>query len=155
MNIRRAERRELPELMAIFDRARRFMRESGNLRQWRGYPPEELIRADIDRGECYVMESEDGIEGVFAMRAGPEEDYAPWDGDGQPYLALHRLASAGRRKGIFRAMLTHAQARSDRLLADTHEDNRIMQGLLAGGGFRRIGEMERFGQHYYVYEWRR
>lgn len=152
MNIRQARIEELPALMAIFERARRFMRESGNPRQWRDYPPEELIRADIARGECYVMESADGIEGVFVMQAGPDAEYAPWDGDGQSYLALHRLASAGRRKGIFRAMLDFAQARADRLMADTHEDNRIMQGLLTGGGFRRVGTMERFGQRFYVYE---
>lgn len=150
MEIRQARQQELPEIMAIFQRAKRFMRESGNLRQWRDYPPEELLRQDIAAGECYVLTGDNGIEGVFVMQATPDAEYAPYAaGD---YLSLHRLASAGRERGIFRAMLDFAAARSSHLLADTHEDNRIMQGLLSGGGFRCRGELWRCGERYLVYE---
>lgn len=154
MNIRKATLHELPEIMAIFDRAKRFMRENGNPRQWRDYPPEELLRQDIAAGDCYVMESGDGIEAVFVMQAGSDEEYEPYSTGGD-YLSLHRLASAGRRKGAFRAMLDFARAHGDHLMGDTHEDNHIMQGLLTGGGFRFRGELRRFGERFFVYEWRR
>lgn len=154
MNIRKARLHELPEIMAIFDRARRFMRETGNPRQWRDYPPEQLLRQDILAGDCYVMESGDGLEAVFVMQAGPDGEYGPYSTGGD-YLSLHRLASAGRRKGVFRAMLDFARAHGDHLMGDTHEDNRIMQGLLTGGGFRYRGELRRFGQRFFVYEWKK
>ena len=158
MIVRKAAVEELPAIMDIFDRAKVFMRETGNPRQWRDYPTTEILLRDMERGECCVVVSEDGIEGVFVMSFGPEEEYEQPEagfGSGGGYAALHRLASAGRRRGIFAAMLTYAQERAGRLLADTHEDNRIIQRLLEKNGFQRRGELVRQGERFPTYEWRR
>lgn len=157
MIVRMAKAEDLPQIMPLFDRAKAFMRANGNPKQWTDYPTEEILRWDIRRQECYVMESVDGIEGVFVMSFRVDEDYERPEAGFAPgeYASLHRLASAGRKKGIFSAMLTFAQERADRLLADTHADNRIIQTLLAKNGFQRRGELVRFGEHFPTYEWRR
>ena len=44
MNIRPAQFTDMPDIMGIFDHARKFMRENGNPYQWTdGYPSEELM----------------------------------------------------------------------------------------------------------------
>lgn len=157
MIIRKAQRQDLPVIMEIFERAKAFMRESGNPNQWQNYPTEEILLADVGREECFVMESENGIEGVFVMSFRPDTDYEQPEAGFAPgaYASLHRLASAGREKGIFAAMLRFAQERADRLLGDTHTDNRIIQSLLEKNGFQRRGEVVRYGEHFPTYEWRR
>lgn len=157
MIIRRANLQDLSHIMPLFDRAREFMRANGNPKQWTTYPTEEILREDIAREECFVMESAGGIEGVFVMSFRPDEDYELPEAGFVPgeYASLHRLASAGRQKGIFSAMLTFAQERAERLLADTHADNLIIQKLLEKNGFQRRGELVRHGERFPTYEWRR
>ena len=56
--IRRAAIQDLPKIMPIFEKARAFMRRSGNASQWiDGYPSEEIIRKDIYNGNFYVEET--------------------------------------------------------------------------------------------------
>ena len=155
MIIRKAEMRELGTIMPLFDRARTFMRATGNPNQWTHYPTEEILRNDIGRGECYVMESAAGIEGVFVMSFGKDKDYELPEAGFAPgeYASLHRLASAGHRQGIFRAMLCYAQERADCLRADTHAENHIIQTLLEKNGFCRRGELTREGERFPTYEW--
>lgn len=157
MIIRKAATQDFPVIMAIFARAKIFMRETGNPNQWQDYPTEEIVLQDIAREECFVMESENGIEGVFVMSFRADAEYEQPEAGFAPgqYATLHRLASAGREKGIFDAMLRFAQERADRLLGDTHADNRIIQSLLAKNGFRRRGELIRYGEHFPTYEWKR
>ncbi len=157
MTVRKATTQDLAAIMEIFARAKAFMRETGNPNQWRDYPTETIVLRDIEREECLVMESENGIEGVFVMSFGPDAEYELPEAGFAPgeYATLHRLASAGREKGIFAAMLRFAQERADRLLADTHADNRIIQTLLAKNGFQQRGELIRYGERFPTYEWRR
>ena len=62
--IRHATQTDLPRILEIYDIARRFMRQNGNMVQWvNGYPSEPLLRQDIANGDLYVME-EDGVRCV-------------------------------------------------------------------------------------------
>ena len=55
MKIRLATKKDLPEIITIFESARAFMRENGNQEQWNGiYPGEADILADIEEGTSYV-----------------------------------------------------------------------------------------------------
>ena len=46
--IRHATETDLPRILEIYDIARRFMRQNGNMVQWvNGYPSEALLRADV------------------------------------------------------------------------------------------------------------
>lgn len=49
--IRAAREQDLPRIMAIYDAARRYMRQNGNPTQWGdNYPPESMLRQDIACG---------------------------------------------------------------------------------------------------------
>ena len=55
MEIRKATQQDLPALMDIFGRARRFMAQTGNPTQWRpDYPGLALMEQQIAQGVCYV-----------------------------------------------------------------------------------------------------
>ena len=60
--IRHATQTDLPRILEIYDIARRFMRQNGNMVQWvNGYPSEPLLRQDIANGDLYVMEVPTGV----------------------------------------------------------------------------------------------
>lgn len=50
-----------------------------------------------------------------------------------------RLASAGKHKGVGKAVLDWSMEHCQSLRADTHADNKIMQHLLEKNGFTRCG----------------
>ena len=97
--IRQARAQDLRRIMAIYDAARRYMRQNGNPAQWGdGYPPESMLRQDIAAGRLFVMEDAGGVYAVFAFIIGDDPTYQVIDGawldDGTPYGTLHRLGSA-------------------------------------------------------------
>ena len=50
MEIRKASVQDLGQIMQVYDKARKFMRENGNAEQWgEDYPSAELIEHDIDK----------------------------------------------------------------------------------------------------------
>ena len=60
-----------------------------------------------------------------------------------PYGTVHRLASAGKHKGVASAVLDWSMEHCQSLRADTHADNKIMQHLLEKNGFTRCGVIQR------------
>ena len=138
---------DLPEIMRVYDQARAFMAAHGNPRQWGAshWPPEALIRQDIARGRSYVCEADGLIQGVFYYDFGADAEagyrrieQGAWSAD-EPYGVVHRMASAGHRRGVGRFILGWALAQAGYLRIDTHPDNTVMQGLLGGMGFVRRG----------------
>lgn len=58
--IRRTAEDDLPEVFAIYERARAFMRANGNPTQWgSSRPAEETVRRDVAEG-CSYLVCEDG-----------------------------------------------------------------------------------------------
>ena len=131
--------------MKIYARAREAMKASGNPTQWGdGFPPQELLEEDIDSNRLFVCVINGQLEGVFAFILGQDPTYekiedGQWLDDALPYGTIHRLASAGRRKGIATDIITWCLEHCESLRADTHEDNKIMQHLLEKNGFTRCG----------------
>ena len=112
--------------------------------QWSGgYPPEDIIRADITKNILRVMENETGhLYAVFALIPGDDPTYARIEGawkDTSPYATIHRAASDGTEHGVFRAMLDFARTQYNHLRADTHADNIPMQSCLQKNGFAYCG----------------
>lgn len=141
--IRLTRGEDVPALMALYEDARRFMAQTGNPRQWgpNRWPPEDLIRRDIEAGHSHVCEIGGRIAGTFFFDAGEaiEPTYAviedgAWIADG-PYGVVHRIAA----RGCGRLCLDWAFARCGHLRIDTHPDNRPMQRLLEKCGFKYCG----------------
>ena len=145
MTIREATESDIPEIMAIFESARKYMRETGNATQWlNNYPFEEVIRDDI-RDRCsFVGTDEQGkIHMTFAFPVGEDSTYqvierGAWLSD-KPYGAIHRLASDRQVKGAFAECLAFCRTIHKEIRADTHENNLTMQHLLEKHGFKRCG----------------
>ena len=141
---RGANRFELDQIMDVYARARAFMAENGDPTQWKdSYPSRELIEEDILSNRLFVCVINGELEAVFAFVLGEDPTYrviedGQWLND-QPYGTLHRLASAGHRKGMGRMVIDWCLEHCESLRADTHADNKIMQHVLESNGFTRCG----------------
>lgn len=148
MRIRYATNGDLPEIRRIYGAAKAYMNTSGNPNQWPvGYPPEEYLRQDIDLTRLYVCEEEGILHGVFMFSVMDDPTYhyieGAWFND-EPYGVIHRIASDGTKKGIFRFVLEFCKEKMTEqnitnLRIDTHADNKTMQHLVEKHGFRRCG----------------
>ncbi|MBQ0010850.1 MAG: GNAT family N-acetyltransferase [Ruminococcus sp.] len=145
MEIRKTRPEDLPRLLAIYERARAFMAQTGNPDQWgsRHWPPEELLREDIAASRSFVCEKDGAVVGTFCYLFGDriDETYhvidGAWSAD-EAYGVVHRIASDGT-KGVGTFCLGWALEQNGYLRIDTHEDNQVMRNLLAKLGFRYCG----------------
>lgn len=139
-----AREEDLSEIVEIYAHARREMIRQGNPGQWGdSYPSSALTREDWETGRLYVVRDEDGVCAVFVFSIGEEPTYrhieaGDWLSDA-PYGTLHRVASAGRRRGVFPLMVEFCAQRIGHLRIDTHADNARMRRLIVRAGFRECG----------------
>lgn len=140
---RHAEKTDLPVIFEIYARARKFMAENGNTVQWQNNrPSKEQIEKDIEENNLYVYENDGAIQGVFAFIPGMDPTYHFIDGawkDDSPYAAIHRVASAGKEKGVFTKIADYCKSQISHLRIDTHELNLPMQGAVEKNGFQKCG----------------
>ena len=144
MTIQKANISDLAEALRIYSAAREYMSAHGNPTQWGGtYPPEEVVRADIEKGNLYLCVEGGKAHGVFAFIEGADPTYAVIEADawpdGEPYNVMHRMASDGYVRGIGKAALDFCKEHSGNVRADTHRDNITMQNMLAKNGFVPCG----------------
>ena len=141
--IRPVESQDLDNILAIYARARAYMKETGNPTQWGTTSPAlSVLLNDIQQKQLYLLEENGQIHAVFAMIPGDDATYQYIEGqwlNDAPYAAIHRVASAGIRKGVLSDCLAFCKAQHPNLRIDTHHDNKIMQHLLEKFGFRRCG----------------
>jgi len=142
---------DLPRAVEIVATARAYLGRQG-LDQWQdGYPQEEVLRADIEAGDAYGIEDDDGtLMSICAVIFGGDPVYdvirdGAWLSD-REYVAVHRVAvdNARVRRGYASRMFSGAQALADArgiraLRIDTHPGNLPMQKTLAKNGFMRCG----------------
>jgi hypothetical protein len=146
MEIRPTEYSDLDAVMAIYERARKFMREHDNPRQWSayGWPPRELIEKDIAARKSYVAVGNGVVAAVFFYDYGERIEPAynqiegSWKGD-ETYGVVHRIASAGTVKGAGSFCIRWALGQCGHLRIDTHGDNYVMQNMLKKLGFTYCG----------------
>ncbi|WP_314815446.1 N-acetyltransferase [Hoylesella nanceiensis] len=142
--IRKAIESDLLEIKNIVDKARELMKSSGNINQWvDGYPSIDVLLSDIRSGNAYLLLRENKAVAYFAMIDGPEPTYnlitkGSWLND-DSYGVLHRVASNGEAKGVFKEILLYASEHYSNIRIDTHHDNKIMQRLLEQNGFVYCG----------------
>ena len=148
MQIRKSTEQDLGRMLEIYAVARRFMAEHGNPNQWgpRGWPPEALLRRDIESGRSYVCLNDAGrVVGTFFFDQGAdiEPTYrqiadGAWLDDG-PYGVVHRIASDGTCRGTGAFCLNWAFDQCGHMRIDTHGDNIVMQNLVKKLGFVHCG----------------
>lgn len=144
MLIREAAMSDMPVLLEIYERARNFMKSSGNPNQWtNGYPNEKVLKEDIDKHELFVAEEDGVVHGCFVFYIGIDPCYlniydGQWLND-EEYGVIHRIATRGLQKGVGQFILSSCLAKVKNLRMDTHEDNKVMQNLLIRNGFVHVG----------------
>ncbi len=144
ITIRKSTYDDVPRMLEIFARARKFMSETGNPTQWdENYPSMEMIDEDLACQDSYVCEYEGRIVATFVLREGKDPTYEViYDGawiDDTPYATIHRIASSGEVKGIFRRVMEFALQRYDSVRIDTHRNNIVMQTAINHAGFTYCG----------------
>lgn len=141
--IEKATLSQLPQIMAIYEKARNFMAQTGNPDQWgTAYPPEEMIRGDIENGKCYVNLKNNNIRAVFYFAVEEDPTYGYIEGawlNDTPYGVIHRIAVGDSGKGVAAECFRFAYDRCRNLRIDTHEKNIPMQRCLMKNGFTRCG----------------
>lgn len=145
LEIRKARKEDIPRLKQIFATARQFMASNGNPDQWApSYPSDEQLLNDINNGDSFVVISDSRqIVATFVLHAGIDPTYntiyeGQWLNDA-PYATIHRIASNGEVKGIFRLALQFALNRYDNIRIDTHHDNIVMRNAIMQNGFSYCG----------------
>ena len=144
MEIRKTEMGDLRAIMEIYDGARQYMRENGNVTQWAGgYPSEDVIREDMALGRSFVCVEGGELLGVFCFFEGEDPTYQKiYDGawlNDRPYGVIHRIAVARHRGGVASFCFAHCFEKCKNLKIDTHRDNIPMQRSLAKNGFTPCG----------------
>lgn len=143
MKIRLAKETDIETIKKIYENARAFMAQNGNPDQWTdGYPDEHIIKKDMEGGHCYLVEDEDGVQGVFVFIIGEEPTYQHIDGawhQNQTYGTIHRIASTGKRRGFAAICFDDCRERIDYLRIDTHPDNQKMLAAIEKYGFQKCG----------------
>ena len=148
MKIRKAKTDDLPQIRKIYIAAKKYMDASGTPNQWSvGYPPEEYLRQDMELSRLFVCEEDGALHGVFMLSATKDPTYRYIDGawlNDEPYGVIHRIASNGTKKGIFKFVLDFCKERMaeqniGNLRIDTHADNKTMQHLVEKYGFQSCG----------------
>ena len=142
MKIRLANKEDLKAIEQIYENARQFMRSNGNFSQWgNSYPSVGIIQADIKQKCLYVVEDE-AIQAVFTLIMGEDPTYLEIDGawlNDRSYATLHRIASRGTQKGIFKLIIEFSWSICPNLRIDTHQNNTPMRHLIEKNGFVYCG----------------
>ena len=144
MTIRKATLEDIPRMQEIFAISRKFMAETNNPNQWADtYPSVELLKDDIDSGDSYLCLNEGKMVATFVLRGGNDPTYdkiyeGAWKNE-NPYATIHRIASSGEVKGIFKTVIEYALQYYDTIRIDTHRDNKVMQNAIAKAGFEYCG----------------
>lgn len=145
IRIRKGTNADINEIMSCYDRARQFMRDSGNHSQWiNGYPSRELVIDDIAKGNNYVgYDNEGEIVMTFAFIPGDDPTYSVIEGgewlNSLPYGTIHRLGSNGKCHGILEICVNFCMSAIGNIRLDTHADNIVMQKAAEKLGFKRCG----------------
>ncbi len=145
MEIRKTTEADLEIVLELYKKAREFMNQSQNPTQWGAlYPPESMVKNDIEKRNSYICTKNDEILGVFYYNIEIDETYleiheGEWLNEA-PYGVVHRIAAPTAERGVATYCLNWCFEQSGRnLRIDTHMDNLPMRGLLLKNGFTPCG----------------
>lgn len=148
---RKASATDIERIWQIILQAKEQMRLR-NSRQWQnGYPNEENITRDVEKGYSYVLCLDNCIIAYAAVIFDGEPAYGNLKGkwlSNQPYVVVHRLAVADemKQRGIATLFMQNVEELSRKnniysFRVDTNFDNLYMQKILAKLEFTYCGEI--------------
>lgn len=142
--IRKSTMNDLPEMLVIFDNARKYMASHGNPNQWHdNWPSKEILISDIELGQSYIVEDDEkGILATFAYIVGVDRTYLEIDGawlTDKPYGTIHRLASSQKERDIFSYIISEITKNKLNMRIDTHSCNESMIRAILKNGFKYCG----------------
>ncbi len=165
MLLRKAEKHEAKASYKCIEDARAYHKSMGFVQWHPDYPTLATIEEDIEKGIGYVFADEEDIYGYCCIVIGEEPAYIEIDGawkTDRPYAVMHRMAfsSDARGKGLSRIAIALikdlcSENGIDAIRADTQEENKVMQHVLAREGFEYCGLITFDGGPKLAYEWDR
>lgn len=150
MIFRKSTEKDLKEIMEVINGAKELLK-GNKVDQWQsGYPNEEVILEDIEKGYSYILEENGIILGTTALSFDGEDTYekiyeGQWLSNGS-YGVIHRIAV--NRNVKVKGIGTEIIKKSEEICLDkgirnikidTHEDNITMQRLLEKNKFKYCG----------------
>jgi len=156
VNVRRAQQEDALTVAGLLDEATVWVNDLG-FSQWPLPFPRDQLAAAIDRGEVYVVESEEG-EGVATVSMLPD-DPEYWGDQPPDAFYVHKLAvrrdQAGR--GIGAAIVEWANAEAaeagrEFLRLDCLADNPGIRDYYEDLGFEHRGDLVLDGRKMSLYE---
>lgn len=153
LSIRKAEIKDLSELLNLYENARKFMKEQGNESQWglpskgnKPWPSKESLISRINAGTQFICETKTKIAASFCYTIGKDPAYdtiydGKWPDDRSSYGVIHILASSQITHGAATFCLEWALKQCTQLRIDTHPNNKPMRSLLEKNGFTYCGKI--------------
>jgi len=148
---RKTDKEDLNAIMKIIDAAKMYLKTQ-KIPQWQdGYPNRESFLSDMEKGNSYILEENGKVVATIAVCFDGDAAYdtiydGSWLTNGQPYVAIHRVAvdASKKGKGLAGIMIEEVvKMCKERGIAsiknDTHRLNHSMQGMLIKNGFVRCG----------------
>jgi N-acetylglutamate synthase-like GNAT family acetyltransferase len=149
MQIRKATKNDLPQLMELVKRVVPLMQALGNLQWDDSYPNAMVFQHDIDLEQLWVADSDGSVAGVAAITTDQELEYAQAGCNvNEAAVVIHRLAVDPARRGAGIAALLMKQAEDvarDQgitvLRVDTNTRNEATRSLFPKLGYLLAGEI--------------
>ncbi len=139
----KANNTDIKQISKIYENARNFMKKTGNPLQWTdGYPSDEQIRKDVKDEVLYLIKENGTIIGVFVFIIGEESSYKRIQGkwlNNEKYGTIHRVASAGLKRGVFGICSDYCKKIIDNVKIDTHKDNLVMKKQIEKNNYEYCG----------------
>lgn len=149
--LKKATEADIPIATRILRDAAQRMMDEGKQQWSETYPTEIHVRADVDRGVGYVLESEGAVIGYCAIVFDGEPAYNQIQGEwlsDKPYIVVHRMALRGdmRGKGFGRLFMELVERYAiennvPSFRIDTNFDNFSMLALVEKLGFTYCGDV--------------
>ena len=151
MSIKKSSVNDVQAIMKLVHQAQLYFKNNG-IDQWQdGYPKDENIYSDIDKGHSYVLFQNNIMATMyFAFEDDPcyKDIDGQWLTNNQAYAVIHRIVVDENHKGqnIAHHLLEFAISKCyekgiHSIRIDTHEDNLSMQRFLKKHHFVKCGQI--------------
>jgi RimJ/RimL family protein N-acetyltransferase len=139
--IRHSEIADIPDIISIYQNARKIMKNHSNPQWGDGYPDDALVRQDCDDFGYVVCDEEQKIVACFVFE--DNTDYydnldGKWLND-EPFMVIKRPALAAANRGLAQYILDWCFEQCRNIKADTAVENTMIQKILEHNGFLRCG----------------